>query len=172
MNALRPVLFVGLALLAQSGHSQGSAGDVALQVVKYDGLKQAIAKNRGKVVLVDFWGDFCLPCKKGFPKVVDMHKKHAPQGLAVISVSLDPLGDGSVKEDVLRFLQAKGASFTNLLLDEPSGFWQDKLRFTGPPCLFVFDRQGKWTQFQVKAGKQGMDYAAIEKKIVEALAEK
>ena len=30
-------------------------GDITLQVVKYDGLKQAVLQNRGKVVLVDFW---------------------------------------------------------------------------------------------------------------------
>lgn len=46
-----PVLFVGLAgpLFPQDK----AAG--TLQVVKYDGLKQAVLKNRGKVVLVDFW---------------------------------------------------------------------------------------------------------------------
>lgn len=30
--------------------------EVKLEVVKYDGLKDAVSRNRGKVVLVDFWG--------------------------------------------------------------------------------------------------------------------
>ncbi len=47
--------FAGFAGLASS---QEKTGDVTMQVVKYDGLKQAVQKNRGKVVLVDFWGTF------------------------------------------------------------------------------------------------------------------
>lgn len=171
MTTTRAAIFVGLlAMLAQRGHSQNSAGDITLKVVKYDGLKEAVARERGKVVLVDFWGDFCPPCKKGFPKVVEMHKKYQPQGLTVISVAVDPLEDASVNAAVLKFLQAKGATFTNLLLDEPLSFWQEKLRTSEVPCLFVFDRQGKWTQF--RAGDKGIDYADIDKTVAAALAEK
>mgnify|MGYP001568874383 CR=1 FL=1 len=32
--------------------------DVKLDVVKYDGLKDAVLRNRGKVILIDFWGEF------------------------------------------------------------------------------------------------------------------
>ena len=32
--------------------------DIKLEVVKYDGLKDAVLRNRGKVVLIDFWGEF------------------------------------------------------------------------------------------------------------------
>ena len=35
--------------------------------IKYDALKQEILKHRGKVLLVDFWGGFCLPCMKNMP---------------------------------------------------------------------------------------------------------
>jgi hypothetical protein len=49
-----------LALLFVLGLGPALAQEpkVALQVVKYDGLKQAIVQNRGKVVFVDFWGFF------------------------------------------------------------------------------------------------------------------
>ena len=33
-------------------------GEVKLDVVKYDGLKDAVSRQRGKVVLIDFWGEF------------------------------------------------------------------------------------------------------------------
>jgi hypothetical protein len=44
-------------LLPATARAQDKTG-VTLEVVKYDGLKNAVAKHRGKVVLVDFWGEF------------------------------------------------------------------------------------------------------------------
>jgi len=35
--------------------TQDKTGEVALREVKYDALKDVVLKNRGKVVLVDFW---------------------------------------------------------------------------------------------------------------------
>ena len=46
----------GIVTLA--GYSQESKDAVQLQVVKYDGLKDAVLKNKGKVILIDFWGNF------------------------------------------------------------------------------------------------------------------
>jgi len=43
------------ALLPGGGHGQSPA-EPELRVVKYAGLKEAVLKERGKVLLVDFWG--------------------------------------------------------------------------------------------------------------------
>jgi hypothetical protein len=48
---------VAALLLVNTSPSQ-EKGQVKLETVKYDGLKNAVLKNRGKVVLVDFWGFF------------------------------------------------------------------------------------------------------------------
>jgi thiol-disulfide isomerase/thioredoxin len=134
-------------------------------------LKEVIHKHRGKVILVDFWAYFCVPCKKGFPHVVAMHKKHAKEGLVVVSVSLDPIDDPASRNDALAFLKKAGAEFTNLYLEEPADFWQKKLGFPGPPCYFVFNRQGQWTKFEA-VGDAPVDYEAMEKFIVVRLQEK
>ena len=34
---------------------QEKTGDVTLKSVKFEGLKDIVRKNRGKVVLIDFW---------------------------------------------------------------------------------------------------------------------
>jgi hypothetical protein len=57
MKSRSPLLVLGfLALIAQPGQAQNSPDDVTLNVVKYDGLKAEVLKQRGKVVLVDIWG--------------------------------------------------------------------------------------------------------------------
>lgn len=58
MHRLR--LTAGLALLALLALNPAFAQEkkVSLDVVKYAGLKDAVLKHRGQVVLVDFWGFF------------------------------------------------------------------------------------------------------------------
>ena len=100
-----------------------------------------------------------------------MHKRYAKDGLAAISVSLDPLDlDPRTKDNVLAFLRSQGADFTNLLLDEPFELWEKKLRFSFPPCYYVFSRQGRWTMFQPEDEK--FDQKDVEKLIVKLLSEK
>ena len=146
-------MLVVLCLLlfgADGGRTQDPQG-VDVQVVKYDGLKEAVLKNRGKVVVVDFWATWCVPCVKNFPHVVEMQKKYAKDGLVVISVSIDELGDNTPeqrKDKVLKRLQALQAKGTkNLILDESSELLKKKLRIESIPSVYVFNRQGQWIQF-------------------------
>jgi thiol-disulfide isomerase/thioredoxin len=43
----------------------------------------------GKVVVVDFWASWCVPCRRSFPWLNSMHAKYADDGLVVIGVNLD-----------------------------------------------------------------------------------
>ena len=92
-----------------------------------------------------------------------MHKKYAKDGLAAISVSLDDPKDQKVRQRVIDFLQKQDANFTNLILDEKSEVWREKLKIDGPPCVFVFNREGKPKKFE------SPDYAEIEKYVAELL---
>jgi len=50
-------LGLGLSLLAMPGGAQEKA-EIKLEVVKYYSLKDTVLRNRGKVILIDFWGEF------------------------------------------------------------------------------------------------------------------
>jgi thiol-disulfide isomerase/thioredoxin len=139
---------------------------VAVQVVKYDGLSALIKQNRGKVVVVDFWADFCIPCKREFPKLVALNNQHAKAGLVAVSVSLDDLTEDGAKDKVLKFLQKQQATTTNLILDEKPELWQAKLKIDGPPLVMVFNRKGELEQ---KFVDKDVDYAVIGKLVADLL---
>ena len=95
-----------------------------------------------------------------------MHQKYAAKGLVAVSVSLDPEDN---RADAEKFLVKSKAAFTNLWLDESQEFWTEKFKIVAPPCLFVYDRKGKWVQF--KADDEDIDHAKVEKLVVKLLAE-
>lgn len=139
---------------------------VTVKVVKYEGLTELIKQNRGKVTVVDFWADYCIPCKREFPKLVALNQKHAKDNFAAVSVSLDDLSEDGAKDKVQKFLDKQQANFTNLILDEKPEVWQAKLKIDGPPLVFVFDRDGKLEQ---KFAGESVDYAKVEKLVGELL---
>ena len=63
-----------------------------------------------------------------------MHSKYGKDGFAAISVSLDDPNEKGNKEKVVKFLESKKATFTNLILNEKAEDWQAKLKIDGPPA--------------------------------------
>ena len=54
-----------------------------------DGKAVTLADYRGKVVLLDFWGTFCMPCVKALPELQALHAKYGNRGFAVIGMTVD-----------------------------------------------------------------------------------
>ncbi len=97
-----------------------ASGRVELQVVDLRGYENVVARQLGKVVLVDFWATWCAPCRQQFPHAVQLQRKFQDQGLAVLSVSIDQMDEGEslddLKKKVLDFLKGQKATFPNLLV--------------------------------------------------------
>jgi thiol-disulfide isomerase/thioredoxin len=155
-----------LAVAAATSARQEPA--VELKPLKYDALIELVKQQRGKVVVVDFWADFCIPCKREFPNLVKLHRQYGGQGLVALSVALDDPSDEKAKARALKFLQAQQAAFTNVLLDEPADVWQKKLEVDGPPVVYVFGRSGRLEK--KFAGE--VNYREIEELAVRLLKEK
>ena len=109
-----------------------------------------------------------------------MHRKYAKDGLVAISVNLDALKDPADGKDVsseakasaLKFLQKLGATNTNLLLDVPQNFWQEKFDIIAVPTVYVFDRQGRWVRFKSDDNSLKVDEKTHHYPEVEALVKK
>jgi thiol-disulfide isomerase/thioredoxin len=149
---------------ATAGHSAPADEKISVDVVSYTQLADTVKGLRGKVLLVDLWGEFCLPCKKEFPRFVALHRKY--KELAALSVSLDDPNDTEARERVEEFLTAQKATCRNVLLNEKPEVWQAKWKIVGPPCVFLFDRDGKLVQ---RWADKEIDYELIERRVAELL---
>lgn len=65
-------------------------------------LNGAVVDSRnfqGRVMLVDFWATWCVPCEAEIPHLVEWQKQHGADGLQVIGISMDDTS-GPVKSYV------------------------------------------------------------------------
>jgi thiol-disulfide isomerase/thioredoxin len=120
-----------------------AADEIKLEPVNLDGLLKAIQAHKGKIVVVDVWANFCIPCKEKFPHMVELANKHAKDGVVFISLTID---DPEDKDKALEFLKKQNATFQNFILedkDKTEKAGDAKLLHSTPPVVHVFDRDGK-----------------------------
>ncbi len=53
------------------------------------GLAKRIARERGRVVLVNFWATWCVPCREELPDLSRLQRKYASRGFQILGVSTD-----------------------------------------------------------------------------------
>jgi peroxiredoxin len=80
-----------------------------------DGREITLSELRGQVVLIEFWGSWCIPCKTSMPHINAFWEAYHDQGFVVLAVSTDVRA-----EDAVQYLAKNG--FTGLTcLWEPGG---------------------------------------------------
>jgi thiol-disulfide isomerase/thioredoxin len=99
------------------------------------------ASLKGKVVLLDFWGTWCGPCKMASPTMQALHKKYASKGLVVIGASV--FEQGNAKQEVMAYRKEHGYTYAMTINNDA---FAAKLGIAGVPLFVVMDRTGKVSQ--------------------------
>ena len=134
LRKLALVLFVltTAALLAQEANQ--TAADFSLTDLQ--GRKLSLAEYKGKVILLDFWASWCVPCQAEIPRFIEWQKKYGPQGFQVIGLSMD---------DDKKPAQAFARRYK---LNYPVAMGSEKIAESyggvlGFPANIIIDRQGR-----------------------------
>lgn len=94
-----PAGYVEKSILGNEPDSRGllAAGTEAPEFALRDpqGRLLALKELRGRVVLLDFWGTWCVPCLKAMPALQRIHEQFKDRGLVVLGVDVetDPKAD-------------------------------------------------------------------------------
>jgi peroxiredoxin len=100
-----------------------------------DGKQVSLREYRGKVVFLNFWATWCIPCREEMPGLEQLHQTYQSQDLAIISIDLKESAD-----QVKTFFQKHGLSFP-ALLDQNGSVFRDYL-VAGMPTTYLIGRDG------------------------------
>jgi thiol-disulfide isomerase/thioredoxin len=126
-------------------------------------------EHLGKVVLVDFWATWCEPCTKFFPHSAQLQKRQGPQGLQVITVSLDDAEQAADVADFLAHHPAPGMLNYRSRSAAGSETVSDfEIRGGAIPHLKLYDRHGK---LRKTFGSGGQPLSDIDQAVEQLLRE-
>jgi thiol-disulfide isomerase/thioredoxin len=100
-----------------------------------DGQQVSLQQYRGKVVFLNFWATWCIPCREEMPALERLHQTYHAQDLAIVSIDLKESAD-----QVKIFFQKHSLSFP-ALLDQDGSVFRDYL-VAGMPTTYLIDREG------------------------------
>jgi peroxiredoxin len=101
------------------------------------GGNSGLADYRGKVMLLNFWATWCMPCRDEMPGMETLWQKYKKKDFVVVAVSID---DGS-KKRIETFTRLLDLSFPVLL--DPESEVNDLYKVSNMPTSFLIDRDGK-----------------------------
>src|SRR5574341_2321037 len=106
----------------------------AVTLAKGDSVR--LDRFAGDVVLLNIWATWCAPCEQEMPSIQRLHQELTPEGLRILSVSIDEAGPDLVR----RWLEDRKLTFK--VLQDRSRRIERIYQTTGVPETFVIDRHG------------------------------
>lgn len=100
------------------------------------GKPASLADYRGKVLLLNIWATYCLPCRVEMPAIERLSRRMAGTDFHVLAVSVDVVDSTAVNA----FVNQLGLSFD--VLHDRQGRIEQQYQTTGVPESFVIDRHG------------------------------
>lgn len=143
VGVLAVALVLGLQLARQNmtQPTSGVAPDFYLEL--FDGSDFKLSDYRGQVVLVNFWGSWCGPCREEAPELQALYEDYKDEGFLIIGVNW------------LESSRAKAQEFVDEFdITYPNGEDRGEIvanlyHIQGAPENFLIDKQGNVHQFVI-----------------------
>jgi peroxiredoxin len=111
-----------------------------------DGNSHRLADFRRRIVLLDFWGVWCFPCRIEAPNLAAAYKRLKEKGFEIISIDVR-----DTPEVLRKFISEKQMNWTHLQADEAL---LQLYRVDQYPTYYLLDKEGKVISDTMRAGDE------------------
>ena len=141
----------------QNGLSQpesGEAADFDLPLLGEDG-NWKLSDQRGQVVVINFWGSWCGPCRIEAPMLQAVYEEYQDDGVVFVGIAVK-----DIEQDSLDYIEEFGITYPNVM--DLGASMEKAYRTQGVPETFVVDKEGNITEFFFSQPRESELRAAIE----------
>jgi cytochrome c biogenesis protein CcmG, thiol:disulfide interchange protein DsbE len=135
------VVFVAASQSRTEGVAEGRPAP-AIVGTTLDGAAFDLKSLAGRPVVINFWGQSCVPCRDEFPLLESKLKQHGGEGLAVVGILTDDPPEGA-----RTFIADHGATWPTVV--DPSKAIKSAYRVAARPQTYFVDRAGILQKIQV-----------------------
>ena len=161
--------FVALLSAGFAAPAQAQIERFEFEVETIDGEKLTHNDVMDKVVLIDFWGTWCQPCRKAIPHLLELYEEYKDQGFVIIGLNYEKgQSDDENLEKVRDYAERAGIEY-------PLALGTDDIKaqvpnFRGFPTLLRFGRGMSYEGMHV--GLSDSDKEALDAWVAEAVKKK
>lgn len=128
-------------------------------------LDAVLKANLGKVVFVDCWASWCLPCIAAMPHTKNLINQYQTKGLAVLFLSFDKKFEDwqkSSQKNELRYYK-----YNYLVINPATATYLQKLKVSSLPRYLIFNRKGQLVNANAADAKNKLTKSEIERLLKE-----
>jgi thiol-disulfide isomerase/thioredoxin len=142
-----------LAAAPRAGSQAANAPEI--KVVQPKDVKDLIAANKGKVVFLNFFATYCVPCHTEFPDIEKLQTKYGDK-LQVVEVSMNDVTDAAEKAEMAKYIQEQKPPFPVYIASTTDDSYYKDIdprwaQSEALPMTMIFGKDGKEAHFYQKA---------------------
>jgi thiol-disulfide isomerase/thioredoxin len=123
-----------------------ATGKLNFPIVYRDGTPGVLEQIPGDIILVDFWGTWCGPCKRAIPHLNALHQKYSARGLHIVGAAAEKGSRGEQLQSLNQAREAYKIQYTAVLC--PGGLGEacplrSAFSISNFPTFVLIDRSGR-----------------------------
>lgn len=82
--------------------------ELDIKLKDFSGIEQSLSSLKGRIVILNFWATYCIPCRKEMPDLAAIQNEYAALGVQVVGASADEVED---RAKILQFIKETRINF-------------------------------------------------------------
>ncbi len=131
--------------------------DIEVLLIDEDDFQALKKQHEGKILFINAWATWCVPCQKEFPDLVRLKEYYSDSDVVIVGISVD--FPDEVESKVKPFLYSQKVNFPNYVQnfkkpEDLINLLNEKWR-GAVPATFIYDKKGNQQAFLL--GKHSFD---------------